>query len=43
MDDALKTRNIKIFKCWNSVFEKILWFVCDLIYVMIISSTDQIW
>jgi len=19
MDDALKTRNIKIFKCWNSV------------------------
>jgi len=59
MYDGLKTRNIKIFECWNSVvvfpspnkisryapscaariYEKILWFVVDLIFVVIISSS----
>jgi len=56
MDDALETRSIKIFKCWNSVivfpspnkisgyapgsmasiYQKILCFAFDLIYVVIL-------
>ena len=57
--DALKTRSIKMFKCWNSVvvfpspnkfsgyapsctvsiYQNTLWFVFDLIYVVIVSSS----